>query len=175
MWIETKRLIIRELKSEDETAFVEMTSDGSLNDCGFGADCGEWMAGWISEAIFFIIRNNPCKDYLVYTITLKNENKVIGAVGCSWYEDLQEVGITYFIGARYRHVGYAVEAVRAYIRYFFDNYDIQKMIATVREKNIASCKVVEKADFLLQEKRLYKDVNDSKEELYHFYEITKHH
>lgn len=35
MWIETQRLIIRDLKSEDGTTFVEMASDGSLNDVGF--------------------------------------------------------------------------------------------------------------------------------------------
>ncbi len=172
MLIETQRLIIRDLKPEDEKVFVEMASDGSLNDVGFDDSCGEWMTAWITEAKQFAIRNNPCKDYLAYVITLKNVNKVIGSVGCSYYEDLQEVGITYFIGAHYRNAGYAVEAVRAYTKYFFDCYDIQKMIATVRAENISSWKVVEKVGFLLTEKKMYKDLNDSKEEMYHFYEIT---
>ena len=172
MLIETQRLIIRDLKSEDEKVFVEMASDGSLNDVGFDDSCGGWMAAWITEAKQFAIRNNPCKDYLVYAITLKNDNKVIGAVGCSYYEDLQEVGITYFIGACYRNAGYAAEAVRAYTKHFFGCYDIQKMIATVRAENVSSCKVVEKVGFLLTEKKMYKDLNDSKEEMYHFYEIT---
>lgn len=76
------------------------------------------MADWITEAKQFATRNNPCKDYLAYVITLKNENKVIGSVGCSYYEDLKEVGITYFIGAQYRNHGYAVEAVQTYTKYF---------------------------------------------------------
>ncbi len=63
-----------------------------------------------------------------------------------YYEDLNEVGITYFIGAQYRNAGYAVEAVQAYIKYFFSAYNIQKMIATVRAENVSSWKVVEKAD-----------------------------
>ena len=46
------------------------------------------------------------------------------------------------------------------------------MIATVRAENISSWKVVEKAEFTLNEKRMYKDLNDDKEELYHFYEIA---
>ena len=172
MLIETNRLIIRDVKSEDEKAFVEMASDGSLNDIGFDDGCGEWMAAWITEAQQFAVRNNPCKDYLAYVITLKDENKTIGAVGCSYYEDLQEVGITYFIGAKYRNAGYADEAARAYMKHFFSCYDIPKMIATVRAENVPSCKVVEKAGFSLTEKRMYKDLNDSKEEMYHFYEIT---
>lgn len=47
------------------------------------------------------------------------------------------------------------------------------MIATVREKNVASLKVVEKAEFVLTEKKMYKDINDSKEEMYYFYELKK--
>lgn len=172
MLIETQRLIIRDLKSEDEKAFVEMASDGSLNDVGFDDSCGDWMAEWITEAKQFAVRNNPRMDYLAYAVTLKDENKVIGAVGCSYYEDLKEVGITYFIGAQYRKNGYAVEAVQAYTKYFFGCYNIQKMIATVRAENISSWKAVEKAGFLLTEKKMYRDLNDSKEELYHFYEIT---
>jgi hypothetical protein len=45
------------------------------------------------------------------------------------------------------------------------------MIATVRAENVPSWKVVEKADFLLTEKKMYRDLNDSKDELYYFYEI----
>lgn len=47
------------------------------------------------------------------------------------------------------------------------------MIATVRDENVPSWKVVEKAGFTLIEKRMYKDINDDKEELYRFYEMTK--
>lgn len=97
---------------------------------------------------------------------------MIGSVGCSYYEDLKEIGITYFIGSHYRNNGYAVEAVRAYIDYFFNNYDTKKMLATVRAENVASCKVVEKAGFTLIEKKMYRDINDEQDELYHFYEIT---
>ena len=32
----------------------------------------------------------------------------------SYYEDLQKIGITYFIGAQYRNNGYAAEAAKAY-------------------------------------------------------------
>ena len=170
MLIETKRLIIRDLKPEDGEIFAEMASDGSLNDIGFVDGCGAWMNQWITEAKQFADRNNPCKDYLAYVITLKN-NEVIGSVGCSYYEDLEQVGITYFIGAQYRDAGYATEAVQAYVEYFFSTYDIQKMIATVRAENVSSCKVVEKAGFVLTEKKMYKDINDSEEELTYFYEI----
>ncbi|MDE7284614.1 MAG: GNAT family N-acetyltransferase [Lachnospiraceae bacterium] len=172
MLLETQRLIIRDLKTEDAVSFVEMSADGSLNDVGFDRDCGSWIAEWTTEAKDFAVRDNPDMDYLAYTITLKEENIVIGSIGCSYYEDFHETGITYFIGAQYRNNGYAVEAAKAYTEYFFRHYNITKMIATVRAENISSWKVVEEAGFTLIEKRLYKDLNDDKEELYHFYEIA---
>lgn len=172
MLLETQRLIIRDLKTEDAVSFVEMAADGSLNDVGFDRDCGSWITEWITEVKDFAVRDNPDMDYLAYTITLKEENIVIGSIGCSYYEDFQETGITYFIGAQYRNNGYAVEAAKAYMEYFFRHYYIPKMIATVRAENISSWKVVEKAGFTLIEKRMYKDLNDDKEGLYHFYEIA---
>ena len=173
MQIETQRLLIRDVKTDDEIPFVKMAADGSLNDCGFDGDCSSWMAEWINGARALSVEDNPAKDYLAYTITLRDETMVVGSVGCSYYEDLHETGITYFIGTQYRNNGYAVEAVKAYAEYFLKHYNVKRMIATVREENIPSWKVVEKAGFIMIGKRMYQDLNDDKEELYRFYEITK--
>ena len=43
------------------------------------------------------------------------------------------------------------------------------MIATVRNDNISSWKVLEKAGFMLTKTGMYKDLNDNKEEQYRFY------
>lgn len=172
MKIETKRLLIRDLQPEDAELFVEMASDGSLHDIGFDADCGSWMAKWMAEARELAGKDNPRTDYLAYAITLKGEEIVIGSVGCSYYEDLQETGLTYFIGAQYRNNGYAAEAVQAYIEYFFQHYHIPQMIATVAEENAASWRVVERAGFQLTGKKMYRDLNDEQEELYRFYRMN---
>lgn len=171
MEIETQRLLIRDVEVEDEIPFVKMAADGSLNDCGFDRDCGNWITKWIDEARGFAFRDNPNMDYLAYTITLKAE--VIGSVGCSYYQDLQKIGITYFIGTQYRDNGYAVEAVKAYTDYFFNHYNEKRMIATVRDENIPSWKVIERVGFILIEKRMYKDLYDDEEKLYRFYENTR--
>ena len=172
MEIETPRLRIWDLQTGDELAFAAMAADGSLNDVGFDKDCGKWVAEWIKEAKAFAVRDDPNTEYLAYTVTLKDGDIIIGSVGCSYYEDLQETGITYFIGAQYRDHGYAAEAVKAYTEYFFGHYDIPRLIATVREENTASWKVVEKAGFHLSEKKMYQDLNDEKAEMYRFYSCT---
>ena len=96
------------------------------------------LGKWIAEAKEFAVRDNPDTDYLAYTIILKDESKAVGSVGCSYYEDLGEIGITCFIGAQYRNHGYAAEAVKEYTEYFFKHYDVQKLIATVRAENVPS-------------------------------------
>ena len=83
------------------------------------------------------------------------------------------MGITYFVGAKFREKGYASEAVKAYVRYYFEHYDENEIIATIREDNIPSWKVIEKAGFVLTEKRMYKDINDTDEELYRFYSVQR--
>lgn len=173
MIAETERLMIRELESSDEKFFVEMALDGSLKDIGFDTDCKKWLKEWIVEAKELTDKDDPTIEYLAYTIQLKHPEIVIGSVGCSYYEELQKVGITYFIGANYRNRGYATEAVKAYIRYFFQHYNIHEMIATIREENIPSRKVIGKSGFSLFERKMYKDLNDEIEEMYRFYLVKR--
>ena len=123
------------------------------------------------EAKALADKDDPTTKYLAYTVQLKHPKIVIGSVGCSYYEDLGKVGITYFIGANDRNQGYALEAVRAYIRHFFGHYPIRELIATIREENIPSWSVIEKAGFRLLERKMYQDLNDECEKMYRFYSL----
>ena len=162
-------LIIRLLEPEDAKAFSDMAQDGSLQEIGFTKDCYQWMDNWIKETTELNDENNPLKEYLAYTLEEKKTGKVIGSVGCSYYDDLDTVGICYFISAEYRNKGYATQAADSYIQYYFSNYDLSEMIATIKDSNIASWKVAEKLGFELTDTRIYKDINDECEELYRFY------
>lgn len=169
MRLETERLMIRSIEKGDEVIFSEMAKDGSLLDVGFDANCSEWMSEWVDEAIRLEKADNPQKDYIAYTVCRKDSGIVIGAVGCSYYEDLKETGITYFIGQEYRGNGYAAESVQAYADYFFSHYPIRKLIATIREDNVPSWKTIEKSCFHLDECRMYQDINDDQPKRYRFY------
>lgn len=173
MVIETERLKIRDVALSDEKTFIEMASDGSLNDVGFGRECSSWMKDWIIEAQNLAQKDDPRTDFLAYVIEDRRTGLSIGAVGYTFYADIGKVGITYFVGAKFREKGYASEAVKAYVRYYFEHYDENEIIATIREDNIPSWKVIEKAGFVLTEKRMYKDINDTDEELYRFYSVQR--
>lgn len=174
MRIETERLVIRSLKLEDEQAFIAMTSDGSLTEIfGDCSDCDKWMGNWIKEAIQLDAENNPNKAYLAYVIEDKIRNQVIGSIGTSYYEDLNRIGVTYFLGTHFRGKGYMAEAVQAYVQYFFNHYEADTIFALVRVENKPSCATLEKAGFTLLETKFYKDLYDETEELRNFYEIKK--
>jgi RimJ/RimL family protein N-acetyltransferase len=65
------------------------------------------------------------------------------------------------------------EAVTLTISYFFDHYNEKEIIATIKDNNIPSWKTAEKCGFELTETKMYKDLDDEKEELYRFYKINR--
>lgn len=174
MFLETKRLIIRSLHTSDEKAFIEMASDGSLTEIfGDCSECHKWMGEFISEAINLETEDNPYNQYLAFAIEDKTSHMVIGSVGSSYYEDLTEVGVTYFIGANYRGNGYAAEALQCLVDYLFARYDLKKLVATARVENIASCRTLERTGFSVVETKLYQDLYDESEEMSNIYELAR--
>ena len=173
MNLETERTIIRSIRRGDEKAYAGMARDGSLAEIGFDENFSDWAEGWINEAVALTETDDPRADYIPCTILDKISNRIIGNVGCTYYEDTDLIGICYFIGEQYRKNGYASEAVRAYIRYFFDHYDEKEIIATIKDQNISSYKTAERSGFKLIETKMYKDIYDEKEELYRFYAIKR--
>lgn len=74
----------------------------------------------------------------------------------------------------FRKKGYITEAINAYVQFFFRQYSESEIIATILDANTSSWKVAEKSGFKLIEKKMYKDIDDEKEELYRFYVIRGH-
>ncbi len=173
MRIETERLIIRSIKRGDEKVLSEMAKDGSLSELGFDENCSEWIDDWINEAIELSEKDDPRMDYICSIVCLKDYGRVIGSVGNTYYEDTEKVGICYGIGAEYRRQGYASEAVKTYLDYFFEHYDEDEILATILDENEASYKTAEKAGFTLNDRRMYKDIYDSEERLYRFYSAKR--
>lgn len=172
MFIETDRLVIRDLETSDGAIFADMASDGSLVPVGLDSAFREWVDEWLTDAQQLAKNDDPAVEYLAYTIELKGTQQVVGSVGCSYYKDLEKIGICYFIGTEYRKHGYAAEAVKAYVPYFLQRYQQDEIIATVLESNVPSWKTVEKAGFTLTEKKQYQDFDDASEQPYRFYRYT---
>ena len=173
MRIETERLILRSIREGDEKALADMAKDGSFSELGFDSDCPKWIDEWIEEAVKLSDADYPGADYICNVICLKEDGRVIGSLGCTYYDDLDKIGICYGIGAEYRRHGYASEALQAYLEYFFGHYDEDELIATILDDNVASWKTIERSGFMLSDKGLYKDKYDAVERLYRFYTVKR--
>ena len=174
MEIITDRLLIRELRPEDEQPFIDMASDGSLTDIfGDCRDCQTWMGGWILEARALYEADDPFRDYLAYAVETRDNHVVIGSIGSTFYEDSRQVGVTYFTGAAYRGRGYMTEALRAFAGHLLRTYPLEQLCAAVRAANPGSGRVLEKAGFVRIGTGPYQDLHDSREELYHFYRLSR--
>lgn len=173
MYLETERIIIRSIRRGDEKSYAEMAKDGSLAEIGFDDSFSDWANNWIYEALELTEKDDPRADYIPCTVLLKSTGDVIGNVGCTYFEDTDRIGICYFTGADYRKKGYTSEAVKAYVRYYFDHYNENEIIAVIKDNNTASWRTAEKTGFKLLETKMYKDIGDENEELYRFYSIER--
>ncbi len=174
MRLDTKRLIIRSLQPTDENAMIDMAADGSLweifGDC---SECQKWMGEFIRDAIRLEAEDDPYHEYLTFAIEDKNSHMMVGSVGSSYYEDFEEVGVTYFIGAEYRGNGYAAEALQCLVEYLFARFHLNRLVATANINNTASCKTLEKVGFSLMETKMYQDLYDECENMSNIYELVR--
>ncbi len=144
MLIETERLIIRDFQHKDVIRFMRDWSENST------------VKGRLLGYIDWLQTQKDSKDIYKnkrYAVALKETDELIGMVGMGLEDTLNEVEMAYFIGEDHVGNGYATEALRALYEWCVSVSDIPYMILTIDCENIASCKVAEKAQFKLFEKR----------------------
>ena len=90
----------------------------------------------------------------IYAVVLKETGKPIGAAGLTWgstgrkYLKADEAEIGYWIGVPWQRKGFATEAVRALIRFAFEQLRFQTLWCAWYEGNTASARVQEKCGFV---------------------------
>ena len=86
----------------------------------------------------------------VFAFAIALDGKVIGSISVCRGENIhfRSAEMGYYIGKRYWGNGYATEAVRQTVKYVFENSDILRIFAEPFARNVASCRVLEKAGFV---------------------------
>lgn len=156
MYIETKRLIIRDFKRTDEEALRKIIWQKNM--IRFMKDWSEnsVIQGRLSGYIDWLQSQKESKDIYEnkrYAVELKETNELIGMVGMGLEDTINEVEMAYCIDEDYSGNGYATEALTSLFNWCIDVSDIPYMVLTIDCANDASCKVAEKAGFELFEKR----------------------
>lgn len=103
-----------------------------------------------AESYIAAMLSAPAESQYAFAITV--EDKVVGSIGIFRKENIHfrtaEMG--YYIAQPYWGHGITTDAVRQVCGYVFENSNIIRIFAEPFARNIASCRVLEKAGFSLE-------------------------
>ena len=138
MIFETERLLIRELKEEDFSAFHEMQSNPKVMLYTSGAAKSEES----NRAEFDKCKaaySVPGNDFWIWGVERKSDASFIGT--CALVEN-NEIGYRFL--EKYWGFGYGKELADGLIDFGLNNRQLKYIYATVEPENIASVKILEK-------------------------------
>ena len=159
MILETKRMTLHRLKTEDSPFILELVNDPSfienIGDRGVRtlADAG----GYIAKVLESYQRNG----HGLYRVELKDTKQSIGICGLVKRDTLEaaDVGFAFLPGFWLK--GYAVESALAVLDYARDQLGMNRILGITSPKNIGSIRVLEKIG--LKFEGLVKLAGDDKE------------
>lgn len=143
MTLETERLILRQFKLSDLDDFYEYAKNPKV-----GIEAG-WKPHNDREESKIILKFFV-KDKFIWALELKENKKVIGSIGL--HDDTKRDGINskmigYVLSEKYWGKGLMVEAVKAIMKYGFENLALEVISIYHYEANIRSKRVIEKCGF----------------------------
>ena len=156
MYIETPRLIIRDLEQKDKNQLFHIVWQKDvvrfMKDWSENSPEPEAFRGYIEWHQTQKDSTDVYKNKR-YAVALKESNLLIGMVGMGLEDTLNEVEMAYFIDEAYQRKGYATEALNGLFEWCMKVSELPYMILTIDCANEASCRVAQKAGFELFEKR----------------------
>jgi ribosomal-protein-alanine N-acetyltransferase len=145
--LETERLHLRQLTTEDANEIFILRSDESVNEF-----IDRPRAKTIDDALQHIekinsnVKNN---ESILWAITMKEDSKLIGTI-CLWNIDKEkehaETG--YELLPQFQGKGFMQEAFLKVLEYGFENLKLKAIEAVLHEKNLRSIKLLEKNNFI---------------------------
>lgn len=157
--LETERLILREIDEKDaQTIFETWTNDDEVS------KYVRWSTHKNVEETLEYIKNTQerCKEKnnFEWGIVLKEENKLIGAMGAFPSEE-GRIEIGYNIAKKYWNNGYTTEALKKVMEYLINEEGIKSFICSHAVLNPASGKVMQKAGFKYVKNATYEKFDGS--------------
>lgn len=141
--LETERLLLRQLSTEDAEFML-----GLLNDPSFIRNIGDRGVRTTDDARSYIL-NGPVASYAkngfgLYLVVLKETKESIGICGLIKRDVLEDVDIGYAFLPKFWSRGYAVESAQAMKTYAKDVIRLNRLVAITDPANEGSIRVLEK-------------------------------
>ena len=144
--LETPRLILRELVTQDSEAIFRIRGDYEVTQYNTGpAYERREQAADLIEAIAHAYQE---KAELRWGITLKGDDTVIGMCGFNyWIRQDSRASVGYDLAHQYWGQGIMTEAIRAIVAFGFEQMGLNRIEADADARNPASGRVLEKVGF----------------------------
>jgi [ribosomal protein S5]-alanine N-acetyltransferase len=142
--IESERLILRQLTSEDAADFFACQSDPDVfRHAGRTEETSLESARHMLNILF---KRHQERTMLSWAIVLKEDQRLIGRFQMeAWSDENHRAAVGYLLGKQYWGKGYATEALRAVIAYLFEQTTVNRIDTFAWAENVASTRVMEKA------------------------------
>ncbi|AUH44914.1 GNAT family N-acetyltransferase [Streptomyces sp. CMB-StM0423] len=140
--IETERLVLRPLTTEDVDAFVALHADERVN-----RFVGAYTPEQARARLATIERQWAERGHGLCAVELKSSGEFIGRVGLNYWEELDEVELGWTLAAESWGHGYATEAAGACLEWGFATLEEEYFISLIRPANTASARVAERLGF----------------------------
>lgn len=141
--LETERLSLRHLSTDDAPFILEL-----LNDPSFIQNIGDRNVRTIADAESYITKG-PVTSYEkngfgLDLVVLKETSEPIGICGLIKRDTLEDVDIGYAFLPKFWKKGYAVESARAVLEYGLTVQKLKRVVAITLEANKGSVRVLER-------------------------------
>ncbi|MGA7313422.1 MAG: GNAT family N-acetyltransferase [Silvibacterium sp.] len=147
MRIETARLLLRPLTSEDEAALATVLSDAETMRWYPRPFTRDEVREWIERQL-----GRYSSSTGLLGLVEKQTGRLIGDCGPVWQEveGRTELEIGYHVSRERWNQGFATEAARVVIDYAFENLGVERVVSMIRPENLASRRVAEKNGLTLE-------------------------
>ncbi len=166
MKIETKRLYLRELVSEDFSALYDVLSDSDIMQHYPYTFDEKRVSNWIAKNI----ERYQIFGFGLWAVVLKETNEMIGDCGITMQNINGSIKpeIGYHINKKFQRKGYAKEVAQKCRDWAFENTTFNVLYSYMKEKNIASC-----ATAISNKMRKVDEFVDDENEITVVYAITR--
>ena len=157
--LNTQRLLLRQITQEDDSSLLEVLSDEDT--CKYLTHNAVNDIANIQRMITGIKRFFDEKQRIRWGIAQKQDNSIIGHCG---YFDIDKANccaeISYCLKSGSWGQGIMTEALEEMLRFGFEEYGLNRIVAKVMKDNVGSVKVLQKLGFVQEgilRENLYKN------------------
>lgn len=145
MIFRTARLVVRRMRESDVAAIAACRADPDVARYQNWASYDEAAA---SQLVSDMLVHNPGDaGWLQFVVERQGDSAFVGDCGINIGMDRRLAQIGYTVAREHWNKGYATEVVNSLVGYGFSGLNLHRIAASVDPRNLASCRVLEKAGF----------------------------